>query len=441
MIEKKIYKVSELNREARTTIESHFSLIEVEGEISNFIRARSGHLYFTLKDSFAQVRCAMFKMRAMHLRALPKDGMQVRLRARVSIYENRGDFQLNVDHLQETGDGLLQIAFEKLKTTLEQQGLFAQSHKKPIPTFPQTVGVITSAEGAAIRDIISVLRRRYPALRIIIYPTRVQGEGAATEIVRAISIANQRQECELLIIGRGGGSLEDLWAFNEEIVARAIYNSVLPTISAVGHEIDFTISDFVADLRAPTPSAAAELISPDSDALLKQTQHLYNRLQREIHSQHRHHQSRLQLASKQLKGPREQLQQRAQRLDDLELRFRQHLQNHLIHPKLALRSLSSRLHSNSPGKHLLLQQTRTQHIEQRLQSALKSRLQCENNRLSSLMQELDIVSPLATLKRGYAIARKDDKQIVRCSSDVTINEAIEIKLGEGELQCRVEKVS
>ncbi len=441
MVEKKIYQVSELNREARATIESHFSLIEVEGEISNFIRARSGHLYFTLKDSFAQVRCAMFKMRAMHLRVLPKDGMQVRVRARVSLYENRGDFQLNVDHLQETGDGLLQLEFEKLKSKLEQQGLFAQSHKKSIPDIPKTVGVITSSEGAAIRDIISVLKRRYPALRIIIYPTRVQGDGAANEIARAINTANERDECELLIIGRGGGPLEDLWAFNEEVVARAIYDSKLPTISAVGHEIDFTISDFVADIRAPTPSAAAELISPDTEALLTKTRYLLNRLQRAIQIQHRHHLSRLTLASKQLRGPKEQLQQRAQRLDDLELRFSQHLQNYLLHPRLQLKSLSSRLLSNSPDKSVQLQKARAQHAGERLQGLINNRLNRENSRLTSLMQELDIVSPLATLKRGYAIARKDDKQIIRSYHDVCVNENIEIILGEGELLCRVEKIS
>ncbi|MCW8983176.1 MAG: exodeoxyribonuclease VII large subunit, partial [Gammaproteobacteria bacterium] len=252
MQDREIYSVSQLNREARAQLEGHFPLIWVEGEISNLAKPRSGHIYFTLKDEFAQVRCAMFRMRATHLRFTPKEGQQVLTRVRVSLYENRGDYQLIVESMEEAGSGALQRAFEALKFKLQSEQLFSQELKQPIPDNPQTIGIVTSASGAAIRDILSVLARRNPAIRVIIYPTSVQGEMAAPEIVRAIESANRRDECDLLIVSRGGGSLEDLWPFNEERVARAIAASRLPIVSAVGHEVDVTISDLVADLRAPT---------------------------------------------------------------------------------------------------------------------------------------------------------------------------------------------
>ncbi len=439
MSDKKIYKVSELNREARTLVEGHFSLVEVEGEISNFIKARSGHLYFTLKDAFAQVRCAMFKMRATYLHALPKDGDMVRIRARVSLYENRGDFQLIVDHLQLSGEGMLQLEFERLKSALEQQGVFDPAHKKPLPVLPQSVGVITSAEGAAVRDIISVLGRRYPAMRIIVYPVRVQGEGAKDEIVAAIEKANARNEVDLLIIGRGGGSLEDLWAFNEESVAKAIFGSTLPTISAVGHEIDFTIADFVADVRAPTPSAAAEMISPDRQALHDQLINYTHRLHRAVRSQHREYSSQIKLLIASLRDPHQQLQQRSQQIDELELRLHQQIGQFLKTPSHQLQTLEQRLKSQSPMLRLKLFQTQSQHLQQRLFSAIQSTLQQAKARYTTRASELDIVSPLATLNRGYAIARNPDKRIIRKSVETNIGDRIEVLLSEGSLQCSIEQ--
>lgn len=301
--DREIYSISRLNREARAQLEGHFPLIWVEGEISNLAKPRSGHIYFTLKDEFAQVRCAMFRMRATHLRFIPREGQQVFARVRVSIYENRGDFQLIIESMEEAGYGALQRAFETLKAKLQAEQLFSQSLKQSIPKNPQTIGVVTSSSGAAFRDILTVLARRNPNIKVIIYPTTVQGEGAAATIVQAIETANRRDECELLIVGRGGGSLEDLWPFNEEIVARAIAASRLPVVSAVGHEVDVTIADLVADLRAPTPSAAAELVSTDRAELLLQLQGHFMRLQRAMRSTLQQNSQLLHSARRNLRHP------------------------------------------------------------------------------------------------------------------------------------------
>jgi len=268
--QREVFSVSRLNREARALVEGHFPLIWVEGELSNLARPSSGHLYFTLKDEQAQVRCAMFKLRNQLLGFKPDNGMQVLARARVSLYEGRGEFQLLIEHLEEAGDGALRRTFEQLKHKLAAEGLFDATQKKPLPSLPRCIGVITSPSGAALRDILSVLRRRFPALPVLVYPVPVQGQGAGEKIAAAIRLAAQRRDCDVLIVSRGGGSLEDLWAFNEEVVARAIHACDLPIISGVGHEIDFTIADFVADHRAATPSAAAELVSPDQTEWLAQ---------------------------------------------------------------------------------------------------------------------------------------------------------------------------
>ena len=270
MPQREVFSVARLNREARAILEGHFPLIWVEGELSNLARPSSGHLYFSLKDEQAQVRCAMFKPRNQLLGFKPDNGMQVLARARVSLYEGRGEFQLIIEHMEEAGDGALRRAFEQLKSKLAAEGLFDAAHKKPLPVLPRRIGVVTSPTGAAIRDILSVLKRRFPAIPVLVYPVPVQGQGAAEKIAGAIRLAAQHGECDVLIISRGGGSLEDLWAFNEEVVARAIYDCALPVVSGVGHEIDFTIADFVADHRAATPSAAAEMVSPDQADWLQQ---------------------------------------------------------------------------------------------------------------------------------------------------------------------------
>ena len=302
-----IYTISRLNREVRTVLEDIFPSIWVQGEISNLAKPASGHLYFSLKDSSAQVRCAMFKNRLSGLRFEPENGMQVMARVNVGLYEGRGEFQLIVQTLEPAGSGALQLAFEALKQKLSAEGLFDEAHKKSLPRFPEKIGIITSATGAAIRDIISVLKRRYPSGNIIVYPTLVQGEGAAEEIARTINIAEQRNECDVFILARGGGSIEDLWAFNEEVVARTVFDISTPIVSGIGHEIDFTISDFVADQRAATPSAAAELISPDSDdviAKLKYKEEQIVRLQKQSIS---HLQNRVELLSKHLPHPKQRV--------------------------------------------------------------------------------------------------------------------------------------
>lgn len=275
---RRVLSVSQLNREARALLEGGFPLIWVEGEISNLSRPVSGHVYFSLKDAAAQVRCTLFRNRATLLRFKPQDGLHVLMRARVSLYEARGDFQLIVEHMEEAGHGALQRAFEELKQKLAKQGLFDAAHKNLLPAVPRRIGVVTSPSGAAIRDILSVIRRRHAAVRVIIYPVPVQGEGSAEKIAAMIRLAAARAECDVLIVARGGGSLEDLWAFNEEIVARAIYACDIPVVSGVGHEIDFTIADFVADVRAPTPTGAAELVTPDSEAWLRNLRDTHRRL-------------------------------------------------------------------------------------------------------------------------------------------------------------------
>ena len=285
VLERDIFSVSRLVRETRSVLESSFPLLWIEGEISNFSRPASGHMYFSLKDEAAQVRCAMFRGKNIHLRFKPENGMHVLVRVRPTLYETRGDFQLLIEHMEEAGLGALQRAFEELKTRLGKEGLFDTRSKQSIPVLPKQIGVITSPTGAAIRDILSVLKRRFPAIPVLIYPTAVQGENAATEIASMIKLADQRKECDVLVLARGGGSIEDLWAFNEEVVARAIHACETPLIAAIGHEVDFTIADFVADQRAPTPSAAAELITPDQHDFRQRLNKQFDRLNQQLNHQ------------------------------------------------------------------------------------------------------------------------------------------------------------
>ncbi len=389
-----IYTVSRLNRDVRLLLEENFFTLWVEGEISNFAAPHSGHWYFSLKDATAQVRCAMFRPQNSRLNFTPQNGMQVLARARVSLYEGRGEFQLLIEHLEEAGIGQLQKEFELLKKRLLQAGLFDAAHKKPLPAFPKTIGVVTSATGAAIRDILHVLKRRFSAASIIIYPTPVQGELAATQIVNAIQIANQRQEVDVLILARGGGSLEDLWSFNEEKVAYAIYASELPVITGVGHEIDFTIADFVADVRAPTPSAAAELVTPDTNELLlsiTQTQKHFSRLLTQ----------RFQQFQQQLDWCAAQLQQR--------------------HPHHRIQTLQQQL---------LFQL-------QRLQNKITNSMLLRQQSLTNAAAKLDALSPLATLKRGFSIATQKDKNIVHSVKQVKKGEELNLQVMDGNISCTV----
>ena len=452
-----ILTVSKLNRFAKRVLESEIGLVWVSGEISNFVAASSGHWYFTLKDSQAQVRTAMFKGANQKAGFKPKAGDKVVVRANISLYEARGDYQLIAQHIEPEGIGQLKQAYEALKASLQEQGLFEQAHKQQLPENVTKLGVVTSPTGAAVHDILHVLGRRNPSIEVIIYPSMVQGEQAAASIVRQIHIANQRREVDVLIVGRGGGSLEDLWPFNEEMVARAIFDSKLPIVSAVGHEVDVTIADFVADFRAPTPSAAAEMVSKDSQALLRSI------------AQYR---QRLALAMRQL------LRHNAQRLDIVQANF------NVVSPvydikqhKKALVNLQQRLESSHPKTAIALQQKTTTQLLERLQRAMREQLkfaetqqqqkraQLEqvspgkniaqlNADITKLQQRLTLaqqsliknmqqglaakaallnsVSPLATLSRGYSISYVDDK-IVRSTEQVKVDDKLITKLSNGEI--------
>ncbi len=438
---RQVLTVSELNQEVRWVLEGAFPLLWIEGEISNLARPASGHLYFSLKDEKAQVRGAMFRNRALLLRFRPENGMQVLVRARVGLYEPRGDYQLIVEHMEEAGDGALRRAFEALKQRLAGEGLFAAERKRPIPALPRCIGVITSPSGAAIRDILSVLKRRFPAIPVIVYPVAVQGKEAASQIAAMIELAGKRQDCDVLIVARGGGSLEDLWAFNEENVARAIHASPLPVVSAVGHEIDFTIADFVADHRAPTPSAAAELLSPDAAEWQKRFSRLELRLRQAIGRQLRSARERLRWQHIRLKHPGRRLQEIAQRLDELEGRLHTAWHHQFRHREAAFHRLVARLQQQTPAHRLRELLTKCNIVRKQLYSAMERLLENRRQRLSTCAHRLNAISPLAVLGRGYAIVRKlPDGTIVRHSGMVREGEQVEARLGRGRIHCRVEEV-
>jgi exodeoxyribonuclease VII large subunit len=434
--------VSQLNRQARTLLESHFDFVWVEGEISNFVAPGSGHWYFSLKDDDAQVRCAMFRNRNQRVKFKPKNGDAIRLRCRVSLYEGRGEFQLIVEHMEHAGAGALQAAFEKLKAKLLAEGLFNPENKKPLPQSVSHLGVITSPTGAAIHDILTVLRRRCPAIAVSIIPVAVQGDGAAREIAAAISNANRWQsegkvQLDALIVGRGGGSLEDLWAFNEEIVARAIAASELPIVSAVGHEIDFSIADMVADHRAATPSAAAEMLSPDQREWQQRLTQIEANLVRLIKRKLADAASELEHLRKRLKHPGAQLREQAQRLDDLEQRLILAQTNLLQRRRGELALLESRLHAHSPLPRLQQLQRDTAQLQQRLEAAMHHKLQQAGARLAHLAQLLDSLSPLGTLQRGYAIVTDGKGKVLTDAATVSVGEQVEARLAKGKLALTV----
>lgn len=388
-----IYSVFELNQMVQNLLEEAFLPIWVEGEISNFACPSSGHWYFSLKDEKAQVRCALFNSRQRYKNNMPKNGMQILARAKISLYPTRGEFQLIIDQFETAGEGALRKAFDKLKAELAAEGLFDQQHKKPLPKFPLTIGVISSHTGAALRDICIVLKERFPAIGIIIYPSLVQGKNASAQIVQQIKVANQRKECDVLILARGGGSLEDLWPFNEENVARAIFKSELPLISAIGHETDFTIADFVADKRAATPTMAAQLASPDGNEYQQQLDKTYQRLINTIQYLLKSHQQNIKNLAKRFRHPQQQLHDGVQHCDEL---------------------------------------------TQRLNLSIKRQLDMHQEKLSGLSRTLQAISPLASLARGYAIVRDArSKKILRNSKEVKSGQKIITKLAKGQLLCEV----
>ncbi|MEC8454603.1 MAG: exodeoxyribonuclease VII large subunit [Pseudomonadota bacterium] len=436
----KVLSVSSLNQMAKSLLEGHFSQVTVEGEISNFANPASGHWYFTLKDQKSQLRCAMFAGRNRLVQYNPKNGDQLIVRGQLSIYPNRGDYQLIVSQMEEAGDGALRRAFEELKQRLRAEGLFDQRHKQEIMEGYHHVGLITSAAGAAICDMVSVFRRRFPATRLTVFPVAVQGAEAPGEISSALALANALTDelgLQALIVGRGGGSLEDLQAFNEESVARAIFGSELPVVSAVGHESDFTIADLVADLRAPTPSAAAEVLSPNQLDYLEQLQGLLQRFSNLAGQSLTRRKEQLIWMVRRLRRPDKRLQDHAQTLDRLELQLKRVLRNRLQRATAQLALQQQALVALSPAKKLSQQRTQLTALSQRLAHSGRRHLDQRQKQLVSLSRNLNAVSPLAVLGRGFSISLTDSSQVVRQTADVAPGQTIVTRLADGTIHSSV----
>jgi len=429
--------VSQLNNRARLLLEDVLAEVWVEGEISNLARPASGHLYFSLKDSKAQVRCALFRGHALRLRGELRNGLLVRVHGRVSLFEGRGDFQLLVDALEPGGDGALRLAFEALKTRLSEEGLFAAERKRALPAHPQRIGIISSPGGAVFRDIISVMRRRAPQLSLTLIPTAVQGEQAAAQIVAAVQLA-ARGSFDALILARGGGSLEDLWCFNEESVVRAVAACPLPIISAIGHETDITLCDFAADVRAPTPSAAAELLAPDNSERLLRVNALARRLQVRLHEQLARQQLRLDSITHRLRHPGERLQQQAQRLDELDIRLKHALATQTQRRQAQWIHWQSRLGAQHPERRCALLHQRLTELARRLEHGHTLILAHCRQQMNALAQQLHLVSPLATLARGYSILQDERGQVLRRARDTAPGQTVQARLAQGQLTLRVE---
>lgn len=437
-----VYTVSRLNREARGLLEGGFPLLWLEGELSNFACPSSGHCYFSLKDSAAQVRCAMFRQQSRMLGFRPTDGQQVLVRARVSLYETRGEFQLIVEHMEVAGEGALRRAFEVLKQKLAGEGLFDAAHKQALPPLPQRIGLITSPTGAAIRDILHVLARRFPAIPVLVYPVPVQGGAAAASIAQMIDTAARRNDCDVLILARGGGSLEDLWSFNEEIVARAVHRCTIPLVSGIGHETDFTIADFVADVRAPTPSAAAELVAPDAAEWLRKLYACEGRVVQCASRRVGQLAERTAWLEKRLaqQHPGLRLAQRMQRLDELELRLQRACYAAIGRYSERLRECAAWLARLSPGPRIAQQQKLLSVLATRLGGHARRNMEAQRSRLATIVRALNAMSPLATLERGYAIVSGRDGAILRDASRMTPGEEISARLAKGRLKAIVSNV-
>lgn len=439
-----VLSVSSLNKLARSLLETNFPNVVVEGEISNLARPSSGHWYLTLKDKSAQVRCAMFSNRNRFLRFQPENGQQVVVRGKLSIYEGRGDYQLIIESMELAGDGALQRAFEKLKLQLQDEGLFREEAKKEIGTHYRHIGLITSATGAAVRDMITVFERRFPATRLTVFPVAVQGNSAPGDITRAINLANELSDSlhlEALIVGRGGGSLEDLQAFNDESVARAIFASKLPITSAVGHEVDFTIADFVADLRAPTPSAAAELMSPSKQEMLASFQGFQILLQQLVEARIQHLSQSVDWLSRQLKHPDRRLQEHLRNLGQLHKRLQRQMSSRVQQQRNSLTGLQSRLKSHSPARRVAQAHELTLSISRRMQQAMSSTLKENRASLSSLGRSLNNISPLNTLARGYSITFDESLKVIRAIDDVEIGSTLISQVEGGRISSTVESIT
>ena len=434
-----IYSVSRLNREVKLLLERGFGVIWLEAEISNLARPSSGHWYFSLKDAAAQVRCCMFKQRNQLCAFAAKDGQKVLVRARIGMYEARGEYQLIIDNMEDAGLGALKRQFEELAARLTAEGLFAPERKRALPSLPKRIGIITSPTGAAVRDILHVLARRFAAVPVMIYPVAVQGASAHLEIIAAIATAGRRAECDVLILARGGGSLEDLWSFNHEGLARAIVASAIPIVSGVGHEVDFTIADFAADVRAPTPSAAAEIVVPDGIEWLSSFERFDIRLRRIARRMLDTRAERLRwlLGRAALVSPSAKLAQQSQRLDELEQRLTRAWRQSLADQRTTLGELHTRLWQASPVARV--QTTAAHHgaLNARLRAAILQRLHRAQERLAPLVRTLNAVSPLATLERGYAIVANIGGGILRDAADAPPGSVIEARLAKGSIRAKV----
>ena len=432
--------VSELNRQVKQLLEASFLQIWVEGELTSFSKPSSGHWYFTLKDQKAQIRCAMFRGQNQRLRFMPKEGEKVVVRTKVSLYEGRGDYQLIVESMEPAGAGDLQKAFEQLKAKLSAEGLFDQARKKELPPHPKTIGVVTSPTGAAIHDIITVLNRRFPQINVLIYPTPVQGDKAANEISKMIKLANEHNKADVIIVGRGGGSLEDLWSFNEDVVARAIAESNIPVVSAVGHEVDFTIADFVSDYRAPTPSAAAEKLSPDQYEWQQNLDHLMDRIYHSINRKLAIESQKVDNLSSHIKHPGKKLLEHRERLIELEERLTLACHRNTSNKEHSLNLLKQQLLSQSPSHKLTAAKDKLKNEFLKLNTSIKRTLENKQQHLRLNVQTLEAVSPLSTLSRGYAIVSSEEVAVVRSVNDVSEGCNIKTKLHDGYIHSTVTEI-
>jgi len=435
-----VYSVSSLLRETKTLLDLEFGTVWVEGEISNLARPASGHLYFTLKDDKAQVRCAMFRAQRTRISVEPENGLLVKVRARVSLYEPRGDFQLIVDSLEPAGIGALQRAFEELKLRLLNEGLFASEAKQALPSLPKRIGVITSPSGAVIHDILTTLNRRFPAIQVLLIPVPVQGAGAAEKIAEAIENAERYGDCDALILARGGGSLEDLWAFNEEIVARAIFNCVVPLVSSIGHETDFTIADFVADARAPTPTAAAEMLSPDAGQWMLHFQRMEDRIEKLARDRIRQFAQQLDFTSRRLVHPGQRIRAALKELNSLSLRMQRLTRNRLLFAGGKLQPLTRRLLNRRPEKRIQFLHRSFSDELGRLTSATNTILRQKHLELTGLVKRLNTLNPLETLGRGFAIFYQEDgKSVIDSIDQAGIGQRGIVRVADGDIICLIEE--
>ena len=435
-----VYQVSDLLNEMRRLMEVSYPEIWIEGELSSLSTPASGHIYFSLKDEKSQLRCAMFRSRVDINRYKPQVGDLVKVRAKISVYTARGDLQCIVQHIEEAGEGLLQRRFEELKVKLKNQGLFDSNNKKNLPNFANNIGIITSPSGAAIKDVLSTLNRRCPAIPVTIYPVVVQGETAANSIIEAIKNAVQDGRCDVLILTRGGGSLEDLWCFNDELLANEIFNCPIPIVSGVGHEVDFTISDLVADHRAPTPTAAAEILSPDTNQLQKQIRSLWSRLTSSCNRYLQQEGQNVDHSFQQLVHPSQKLKINFERLNAQTKNLNYSMQQIFLQQKTTLNDHQYRLQAQTPDKQIAQLMKNGQTLANRLVLAKNQKLKATKQSYLALSQTLHAVSPLATLERGFSIARDDDNTILRDINKINIEDKISVQLNSGLLKCTIDEV-